>query len=117
LQGLRPAPVPAAPVAAAPIAAAPPPPPPPEPPPVVASSLPMATPAQEPVPESSVTLAASPEASNRPAADSRPFYKSGWFYVVLGGALVAGTVGVWALSSNGKTTVPETPLGNQSVFP
>ena len=86
-------------------------------------SIPAPTPAPAPAPAfaPSVSLAASPEESARPADDeaarARPFYKSGWFYVLLGGALVAGTAAVWALSSNGKTSVPETPLGNKPAFP
>jgi tetratricopeptide (TPR) repeat protein len=47
---------------------------------------------------------------------STRFYKSAWFYALLGGALVAGGLGVWALSSGKDQAVPATPLGNQPVF-
>jgi hypothetical protein len=50
------------------------------------------------------------------AAESRPFYKSPWFYVIVGGALVAGTVGAFALASGKDQGPPSTPLGNQPAF-
>jgi tetratricopeptide (TPR) repeat protein len=57
------------------------------------------------------------QASPAPRADtSRPFYKSAWFYVVLGGALVAGTAGVFVLASGKGGSPPSTPLGNQPAF-
>jgi len=45
----------------------------------------------------------------------RPLYKSPWLYVVLGAVLVAGAAGVWIATSN-RTSIPDTPLGNQGVF-
>ena len=57
------------------------------------------------------------QASPAPGAEtSRPFYKSTWFYVVLGGAVVAGTVGAFALASGKGGGPPSTPLGNQPAF-
>jgi tetratricopeptide (TPR) repeat protein len=74
---------------------------------------PTAVPAASPA----LTLATEPNAApESPPASARPFYKSGWFYAVVGGALLAGTLGVWALSSGKGTSIPETPLGNQSAF-
>jgi tetratricopeptide (TPR) repeat protein len=66
-------------------------------------------------------LVASGDAASAPSRDaaanrSRPFYKRAWFFAVVGGALVAGAIGVWALSSSKDVAVPETPLGNQSAF-
>jgi len=54
--------------------------------------------------------------SAAPAGGVRPVYKRPWFFVLVGGALVAGTIGVWAAASGKEATVPETPLGNQSAF-
>ena len=48
--------------------------------------------------------------------DSRPFYKKPWFYIVVGGALVAGTVGAFALAAGKAGSPPSTPLGNQPAF-
>ena len=65
-----------------------------------------------------LTLSASPEQSP-PAATAdtaRPFYKSAWFYVILGGVLIAGAAGAWAISSGRDTPVPTTDLGNKPVF-
>ena len=77
-----------------------------------------------------VTLAmATPPATTAPAVDlreqasaapraetSRPFYKTAWFYVVLGGARVAGTAGAFVLASGKGGGPPSTPLGNQPAF-
>ena len=74
---------------------------------------PQAAPAAAPA----LTLASEPNAApESPPASAQPFYKRGWFYAVVGGALLAGTLGVWALSSGKGTSIPETPLGNQSAF-
>lgn len=57
------------------------------------------------------------QASAAPTTDtSRPFYKKPWFYIVVGGALVAGTVGAFALASGKTESPPSTPLGNQPAF-
>ena len=87
--------------------------------------------APEPAPAAApVTLAmAAPPAATAPAVDlreqaspgpradtSRPFYKSAWFYVVVGGALVAGTAGAFVLASGKGGSPPSTPLGNQPAF-
>jgi hypothetical protein len=132
LQATRDAPVPLSTAPAmrpAPAAIPPPPPPAPAPAPEKSQPRPVLTARApvEPAPSAAVvvtapravTLGATPEEASpvAEAAPSRPFYKSGWFFVALGGALVAGTVGVWALSSGGgDKTIPETPLGNQSAF-
>jgi len=64
-----------------------------------------------------LTIGTSAQESTPAAADaSRPFYKSGWFYAVLGGVLIAGAAGAWAISSGRDTPVPTTDLGNKSVF-
>jgi tetratricopeptide (TPR) repeat protein len=47
---------------------------------------------------------------------SKPLYKRPWFLAVVGAVVVAGAVGVWALSTRGGTDVPSTPLGNQPIF-
>ncbi len=57
------------------------------------------------------------QATPAPRADtSRPFYKSPWFYVAIGAAVVAGTVGAFALASGKSQGPPSTPLGNQPTF-
>jgi hypothetical protein len=103
--------------------------------PKVAAAPPPSTPAgatpPEPAPATApVTLAlAAPPAATAPPVDlrdqaspapradtSRPFYKSAWFYVVIGGALVAGTAGAFVLASGKGGSPPSTPLGNQPAF-
>jgi tetratricopeptide (TPR) repeat protein len=102
-----------APPAAAPTGAAPPEARAPEPTPAAApGALALAAPAAT-APAVDLRAQASPE----PRADtSRPFYKSAWFYVVLGGALVAGTAGAFVLASGKGGSPPSTPLGNQPAF-
>jgi hypothetical protein len=101
-----PAPAPAP----APVLTAPPPPAEPAPPPVVAVDVPATGTPVAGAPEETLT------AHDDGAAASRPFYKSPWFFVVLGGALAAGAIGVWALSSHGGTNIPDTDLGNMGAF-
>jgi tetratricopeptide (TPR) repeat protein len=82
---------------------------------VAAAPAPVSAPAFSPALVTSgdaVSAAPSDASANRP----RPFYKRAWFFVVVGGALVAGAIGVWALSGGKDVAVPETPLGNQSAF-
>jgi tetratricopeptide (TPR) repeat protein len=77
--------------------------------------------APPPAPAFSPALVTSGDAASASPSDAsanrpRPFYKRAWFFVVVGGALVAGAIGVWALSGGKAVAVPETPLGNQSAF-
>ena len=68
-----------------------------------------------PVVQPAVTLSEE-STTTAPAEPSPPFYKRTWFYVVVGGALVAGTIGVWAAGSGKNNDIPGTPLGNQPAF-
>jgi len=97
----------------APPAAAPPGAPPPEGP--SSSAVVVAMAAQPAVATPGPDLSAEAGAPPRAAA-SRPFYRSTWFYVVVGGALVAGTVGAFVLASGKDQGPPSTPLGNQPAF-
>jgi len=83
-------------------------------------------PAKSPSPPSSVQLAVPPVAESSTLVaetaappdtsdGSKPFYSRGWFIVTIGLVVVAGTVGVWALSRG--SDIPETALGNQRGFP
>ena len=113
--GAAPAPAgaPAPKVAAAPPASAPAGATPPEPAPAAPVTLALAAPPAAIAPPVELREQASPA----PRADtSRPFYKSAWFYVVLGGALVAGTAGAFVLASGKGGSPPSTPLGNQPAF-
>jgi hypothetical protein len=78
------------------------------PPPGASTPAPILTPTPTQAPEAAV--------SATPAETSRPFYRRGWFYGVVGAVLVAAAVSAWAISSSGGTEIPETPLGNQRVF-
>jgi tetratricopeptide (TPR) repeat protein len=77
--------------------------------------------AAAPAPAFSPALVTSGDAASASPSDAsanrpRPFYKHAWFFAVVGGALVAGAISVWALSGGKQVAIPETPLGNQSAF-
>jgi len=96
---------------------APAPPPPPAavtvaPPPKLAAPPP-SEPLRAPAP---ALVTAAPADAQAPQEAARPFYKRAWFYGVVGAVLIGGAAGVWALSSSGGTSVPGTPLGNQTAF-
>lgn len=95
-------------------ASAPPPPPETPPPPVVVASPPKLAPL--PPSQPSPLLASAPADDRTAEPASRPFYKHAWFYGVIGAVLIGAAVGVWAASSSGGTSVPSTPLGNQTAF-
>jgi hypothetical protein len=62
------------------------------------------------------TLTAPADASSAAVDEtSRPFYRRGWFYVVLGAVVVAGAAGLWVATSN-RNGIPSSDLGNQGVF-
>jgi tetratricopeptide (TPR) repeat protein len=82
------------------------------------------TPRPRETPAPTVAIAAPPataltapaDASSAPVDEaSRPFYKRGWFYVVLGAVVVAGAAGLWVATSN-RNGIPSSDLGNQGVF-
>jgi len=85
----------------------------PRPPPTIAEPSHMGA-------RSAVTLGASPDAAvarePAPVEPSRPFYKRGWFYGVVGVVVVGAVVGIIVASSGGGTEIPTTPLGNMRVF-
>jgi tetratricopeptide (TPR) repeat protein len=68
--------------------------------------------APNPAGEPAATLVGTPSPSMRQAAG--PFYTRPWFLVTVGVVVVASVVGIWALSR--APELPDTPLGNQSVF-
>jgi tetratricopeptide (TPR) repeat protein len=78
-----------------------------------ASTPPPAAPAAE---QPATTLVGQSSAADDVPDSGRrkPFYARGWFIGTVAAVLVAGAVGVWALSRN-PTSVPGTPLGNQET--
>jgi hypothetical protein len=82
------------------------------PPPDPAASTVVVAPPAAAVPDPSIDDSIVAPAPERPV----PFYRRAWFYAVVGGALIGGTLGVWAISSGGGKSIPETPLGNQPAF-
>lgn len=71
--------------------------------------------AAAPTPPEAPTLVAEPGPPADGSAGSKPFYARGWFIAAVGVALVAGAVGIWALSRG--SDIPDTALGNQRGFP
>jgi tetratricopeptide (TPR) repeat protein len=97
------------------------PPPTPAPPPAPVAPLPRAAQppptaptlaAPAPAPAAATLVAAPP-----PPLEGKPFYKRGWFVFTVAVVVVAGALGVtWALTTGNGTSVPDTTLGNRSIF-
>lgn len=79
------------------------------------ASLPPPLPPTASTAPAATTLITEPGASDGNDDRAKPVYTRGWFIAAVGLAVVAGAVGIWALSRS--PAAPDTPLGNQRAFP